>query len=430
MPIVVPTDTLAVSGVSVTPAQAHVLARDPHGDRAYANAVALPDPATMDALYAGTAPSISTAQTTTPQSGFIKYAPPLVTLSGTDIRGAFTFAGAGDFEIGTVSPDTNYALPTSKYPNTYASGQGTWSVEFGTDAQTFQTRFKHISASTQYRLSIDGRKVTDLTVSAGGITPGSGHLLTIDLGSAAPRRIRFDFATFPFGGVYIPPTRRIWGLPLVARRTAVLADSISDGSSQNTGAACGTWVDRYARMMGYPDMWRQGRGGTGYITAGSFATFQTRVTEDILPWNFDELIIWGGFNDSAGSQSEVATAADLLYETIQSGAPRCEIIVIGCWAPSGSPGSGQVNTNVTLRAAALNAGLPFIDTQSGEVLNASGTVIAEQGSWITGTGNTGAPTGTGNADLYIGTDGIHPNDAGHLYLSRRVYAARTALMTG
>lgn len=421
---------ISVTGASLTPAQAYALLSDPRGDRAYTDIRSLPDPVVVESLYAGTTPVTGTAQTTTPQTGFIKYAPPLVTLSGTDVRGAFTFSGAGGFQIGTVSPDTNYALPTSKYPNTYASGQGTWSVEFGTDAQTFQVRFKHISASTQYRLSIDGRKVTDLMQSAGGITPGSGHLITFNLGSAAPRRIRFDFATFPFGGVYIPPTARIWGVPLKGRRAAVLGDSISDGSAQNAGAACGTWVDRYARLMGYSDMWRQGRGGTGYITPGSFATFINRVAGDVAPWDFGELIIWGGYNDSAGEQAAIRAAADLLYQSIQVALPRCEIIVMGCWAPTGSPGSGQAATNVTLRAAALNAGLSFIDTQSGEVLNGLGTVIASQASWITGTGNTSAPTGTGNADLYIGPDGVHPNDAGHVYLSRRVHAARTALAGG
>lgn len=217
-------------------------------------------------------------------------------------------------------------------------------------------------------------------------------------------------------------------MPLRGRRAAVLGDSISDGSSSNTGAGLGTWVDRYARLMGYQDMWRQGRGATGYITAGSFATFQTRVPLDIAPWDFDELIVWGGFNDSLGDQAEIAAAAALLYDTIQVALPACELIVVGCWSPSGSPGASLVNTNATLRTVAASHELPFIDTQSGEIINRSGEVVASQGSWITGTGNVGAPTGTGNADLYISADATHPNDAGHLYLSRRMYAARTALM--
>jgi hypothetical protein len=156
----------------------------------------LPDPVTADALYVGTAPGISTAQTTTPTSGYIKYAPAGVTLSGTDVTGPFSYMGAGNFTIGVGSPDTNYVLPLSKYPNTYASGQAVWSVEFGTDAAIFQVRMKYISTATMYRLTIDGRKVTDLMQSSGGTTAGSGHLITIDLGSAASRRIRLDFTTF------------------------------------------------------------------------------------------------------------------------------------------------------------------------------------------------------------------------------------------
>lgn len=417
-----------MSDGSVTPLQAHTVLDDPHGDRSYTDMHAIPRHLMADAVYTGTAPIISTAQTTTPQVGFIKYAPAGVALAGTDVTGPFVYSGAANFQIGAVSPDTNYVLPLSKYPNTYASGQGTWSVEFWTDAQVFQVRMKYISTSTQYRLSINGQKVTDLTQPSNGITPGSGHLITFDLGSATPRQIRFDFATFPFGGVYVARSASIWAMTLRGRRAAVLADSISDGSASNTGAGCGTWVDRYARLMGISDMWRQGRGGTGYITPGAFATFQNRVALDVAPWDFQELIIWGGFNDSGGSQSAIDSAARLLYETVQAALPKCKLIVVGCWSPSGSPSSGQINTNATLKTASRSFGLPFIDVLSGQVFDGSGSVVAEQGKWITGTGNAGSPVGDGNADLYVSADGIHPNDAGHVYLSRRMYAARTALM--
>jgi len=41
--------------------------------------------------------------------------------------------------------------------------------------------------------------------------------------------------------------------------------------------------------------------------------------------------------------------------------------------------------------------------------------------WITGTGNTGAPTGTGNADVFMYPPGVHPNQDGHDYYARRLY---------
>lgn len=373
----------------------------------------LPDPALADSLYTGSAPTISTAQTTTPTSGYIKYAPPLVALSGSDVTGPYAYAGAGSFAIGATSPDTNYVLPLSKYPNTYASGQGIWSVEFGTDAQTLQVRFKYISSSTNYRLSIDGRKVTDLMQSSGGTTAGSGHMLTIDLGSAAPRRIRLDFYTMPFGGVYLPPSATMWRVPLQGGRLMVLGDSISDGSAQNTGAGAGTWFARAARLLGATDAWEQGRGGTGYITPGSYATFGDRVAADVVAWGPSRLVIWGGYNDNTGSQSAIGSAAASLFSAVKTGLPACQVLVIGCWAPTGSPATSIANTDTTLRTQAAAAGFPFVSPITGSVYDATGALLATHGAFIT----------SGNAAGYIGADSVHPTDAGHVYLSRRIVAA-------
>jgi lysophospholipase L1-like esterase len=378
----------------------------------------LPDQAVADTLYAGSAPTISTAQTTTPTTGYIKYAPPGVTLAGTDVTGPFAFMGAGGLQVGVGAPDNSYALPTSKYPNTYASGQSIWSVEFGTDAQIFQVRMKYISTATTYRLSIDGRKVTDLMQSSGGTTAGSGHLITIDLGSAAPRRIRLDFTTFPFGGVYLPPTATMWQVPSQGGRLMVFGDSLSDGSAQNTGAGAGTWFARAARLMGATDAWEQARGGTGYITPGSYATLADRVNADVIAWAPDRLIVWAGYNDNGGNQTTIGTAAASLYAAIKSGLPSCQVYVIGCWSATATPATSVSNTDATLRTAAAAAGFPFISPLTGSCYDATGTLVATHGPWIN----------SGNIAAYIGGDNIHPTDAGHIYLSRRITAALRALM--
>ncbi|MFD6934670.1 SGNH/GDSL hydrolase family protein [Streptomyces goshikiensis] len=381
----------------------------------------LPDPVTVDTLYAGTAPVISTAVGTTPTAGYVKYAPAGVALAGTDVTGPYMYAGAGNFAIGTVTPDTNYILPLSKYPNTYASGQGVWSVEFGTDSQIFQVRMKYISSATMYRLTIDGRKVSDLMQSSGGTNAGSGHLITFDLGSAAPRRIRLDFSTFPFGGIYLPSTATMWRMPLQGGRFMSFTDSLGDGSAQNAGAGAGTWVDRVARYMGSTDVWRQGRGGTGYISPGTspvYATFGDRAAADVIAWAPQRLVIWGGYNDNGGVQSEIAAAADSLYAAIKAGLPTCEVYVIGCWAPTATPAASIVNTDNTIKTAAATAGFPFISPLTGSIYAASGALVATHGAWIT----------SGNAAGYIGADSVHPNDAGHAYLARRITAAMRELM--
>lgn len=390
----------------------------------------LPDPVVVDSLYAGSAPSISTAQTGTPTSGYIKYAPAGVTLSGSDVTGPFTYLGAGGVQVGTGTPDSTYVLPTSRYPNTrsnLSSSQAVWTVEFGTDAQIFQLRFNYQTAG-MYRLSIDGRKVTDLMQAVGGTTAGSTHLMTVDLGSAAPRVIRFDFYTVPFGGVYLPPGATMWSTVPSGGRFMVFGDSLSDGSAINTGGGAGTWAHRTGRLLGSNDVWDEARGGTGYITAGSYATLANRVATDVVAWNPSRLVVWAGYNDNGGSQPTIASAAASLYSTIRAGLPSTEVYVIGCWSPTGSPGASITNTDATLRTAAAAAGYPFISPITGSIYDSAGTLVATHGAWITGTGRVGATTGTGNADIYIGTDAVHPTDAGHVYLARRIAASIRELM--
>ncbi|MFK0173409.1 SGNH/GDSL hydrolase family protein [Streptomyces sp. NPDC090306] len=378
----------------------------------------LPDPVVADSLYAGAAPTISTAQTTTPTTGYVKYAPAGVALTGTDVTAPFAYMGAGNFAIGATSPDTSYVLPLSRYPWTYASGQAVWSVEFGTDSQVFQIRVKWLTSS-MFRLSVDGRRVTDLMQAVAGTTAGSGHLITVDLGSATPRRIRIDFYSFPFGGIYLPAGATMWSVAPAGGRTMGFGDSLTDGSAYNTGGGAGTWLHRAARLFGCTDVWEQGRGGTGYVTAGSYATFADRVQADVIAWAPTRLYVWGGYNDNGGSQTAISTAAASLYATIKTALPLCETYVIGCWSPTGSPGASLTTTDATLRAAAAAAGLPFISPQSGAVYDASGALLATQGAWIT----------SGNAAGYVNaTDSVHPNDAGHAYLARRITDATRLLL--
>ncbi|MFZ3471473.1 SGNH/GDSL hydrolase family protein [Streptomyces sp. 2.9] len=371
----------------------------------------LPDPLTADSLYAGPAPVITTAVGTTPTAGYVRHVPDPIALAAGEVRGAFSFAGAGGFRAGTVTPDTQYVLPTSRYPNLYTSGQSVWCVEFGTDSRYIQVRYKHISAASMFRLSIDGRKVSDLAQPAGGTSAGSGHLITIDLGSAAPRTIRLDVTTMPFGGICLPPSANMWRVPLQGGRLAVLGDSISDGSAHNSGGGTGTWVQRAARLLGTTDVWEQGRGGTGYVNPGTTANFGTRAPADIVAWAPDRLIVFGGYNDVAGNdQAVIKAAATALYGQITQGLPACETYVIGCWAPTGTPAPSIVATDETLRSAAAGAGLPFVSPVTGTIYAATGQAVATHGPWIT----------TGSAPIYVGTDLVHPTDLGHFYLSRRI----------
>lgn len=380
----------------------------------------LPDPVIAETLYAGTAPLIGIAQTSTPTSGYLRWSPPGVALTGSDVTGPFSYRGAGGFQIGTGTPGTTYVLPTSRYPNTrgaLSSSQALWSLEFGTNAETFQVRVNHQTAA-HYRLWIDGRRVTELMQPLGGTTPGSTHLLTIELGSAAPRTIRLDFATVPFGGVFLPPTATMWAVPSRGGRLMVLGDSLPGGSDMNTGSGQGTWFPRVAQLLGCNDAWNEALGSTGYITAGTTTTLGNRAATDVIANNPTRLIIWAGYNDSAGDQGAIGTAAAALYAALKAGLPACEMFVVGCWSPLASPGAGQTNTDATLRIQAAAAGIPFISPLTGSCYDAAGALVATHGPFITAA-----------VTAYIGGDGVHPTDAGHLYLARRITATIRELMS-
>ncbi|QGZ53373.1 hypothetical protein GPZ77_34675 (plasmid) [Streptomyces sp. QHH-9511] len=373
---------------------------------------ALPDMSTADTVSAITAPTISVTQqsTSTIASAQALLAPD---------TGPFLYLGAGSFSYGTGTPDSSYYLPLSRYPNTYASGQANWSLEFCTDAAQFEIKFKYISTATKYRLSVDDRKITDLAQLTGASSAGSSHVLKVAFGSAAPRKIRFDFTTMPFGGLFLAPGATAWKPAPRGGRLGVFGDSISDGSAESTGAGIGTWTYRLGRLLGCTDVWDQSRGGTGYITAGSYATLGNRVANDITPYAFDRLIVWAGYNDNGGNQATISSAAASLYTALKSAvAPGGDIFVIGCYAPNGSPTTAITNTDTTLRTAAAGAGLPFVSPLTGTVYDAAGNAIVTQGPWIT----------TANASSYIGSDNVHPNDSGHIYLSRRVFQALCAAM--
>jgi hypothetical protein len=372
----------------------------------------LPDPLAADAVSS----EVPTVTLTGPQStSSIASAQALLAPN----MGPFLYQGAGSFQFGATFPDTTLYLPTSRYPNTYASGQANWAVEFETDAAQFEILFKYISTATRYRLTVNGRRVTDLAQATGASSAGSRYVLKFAFASAIPRRIRFDFTTMPFGGLFLPPGATAWKPASQGGRLGVLGDSISDGSAQNAGAGIGTWTYRAGRLLGCTDVWDQSRGGTGYITPGSFTTFGGRVAGDIAPYAFDRLIVWGGYNDNGGSQPSIQTAAESLFATLKDEVvPGGEVYVIGCWSPSGTPAASLTNTDATLKAAAAVAGLPFISPITGSIYNAAGTLVDTQGAWIT----------TANAATYVGADNVHPTDAGHTYLARRIVEALRTLM--
>lgn len=377
------------------------------------------DPTAVDTLYTP-APTISVAAWADPGANY--------TLVPSDLTGTnFQYRGATDFQFGGAFPDTIMALPTSRYPHLYTSPQGIWSVEFMTDASEIKLYFKDSSAAATYRLKVNGKRLTDLPQATGGTGSGGRRLLTIDFGSAAVRRVCLEFATVPFAGIYVLKPGSIWKPGPYFDKVIFTGDSTFGGSAMNTGSGQGMWIARLAEMLGIQDPWNSSIGSTGYLvrTASNTNNMLDRIYADTLVYNPSKIVLGGGYNDNASPIADVTANINAVGRLIAAEAPQAKVYVVGPWSPVGPAAAGTIAVNNAVKNMANANGWPFIDQLTGNVTKGDVTLLTGT-QWITGTGNTGAPAGNGNADIYIGTDTTHGNDACQKYIADRMYRALIA----
>jgi lysophospholipase L1-like esterase len=372
-------------------------------------ALTFADPAVVDALTTDVPTTTLVAGATTSIVGATLVAP-------TDAR--LRYRGAGGMGYGAAFPDTTLYQATSRYPGTWGS-PSQFSFEFIHTGTQFALLFKYISAFSQVRIKVDGRRVTTLTVSPGAGTAGSRFNLKVVFGSSATRRITIETSTLPFGGVFLPSGDTMVAVSAYSARTIFLGDSITGGSAANAGLGAGTYPHLLGPYIGADDPWNAAIGATGYIAAGTAVKFGDRIA-DVTSWSPKVVVLWGGYNDRGQSLTTLATNASAVFSAVKSGVPAAEIYVVGCWSP-GTPTDTQVlDVDATLKAAAASASLPFMSPVNGKVYSAAGTQVADLGAWI-GTGETGTLIGS--------ADHIHPTDAGHARIADRMRTSLLALNT-
>lgn len=365
-------------------------------------------PATVDTLYTPAPTVTTTAQSTTTIAGATLITP-------ADTR--WSWRGAGGFRTnGTTAPDNALWQATSRYNNAWGSPSA-GAFEFVHTGQMFEVQFKYISTATMYRLTVNGQRVTNTPQTVGGTTAGNRHVLKVDFGTRATRTVRLTVSTMPIGGVFLPSGDTFAATTAANTRMIFLGDSITGGSAMNTGLGAGTYPWRVGRYVGVDDPWNSGVGSTGYVVAGTSVAFGTRVQADVIDWAPHVVVVWGGYNDALQTQATIRTAADSLYATLKAGLPTAETYIVGCWAPTTTPAASLTATDETLRAAAAAAGFPFMSPITGRVYAGNGQQLADQGPWIATAADVTA---------YVGTDNVHPNDAGHAYIADRLRRALVA----
>lgn len=268
-----------------------------------------------------------------------------------------------------------------------------------------------VGAVGQFRVLINDQYVS-LTETAANQTDVAFHYYGIDLGSRQAVKLTVEFEGTALAWIGIDVTGTYWQATKRQPRVLFLGDSLT-ASTAATAQGLG-WAQWLSARLGWEDPWCDGVGGSGYLAPGVGHSFAPRATFN-YQYQPDVIVVFGGVNDRpvnspAFTAAALQTAASALYADIaanalpgiNSGLPP-KVYVLGCWQPSGTVTADILAANNAIKAAALAAGVTFIDTTG----------------WVTGTGNTGAPTGTGNADFVISGDALHPTNEGHQLIGFR-----------
>lgn len=309
-------------------------------------------------------------------------------------------------------------------------------IEFMTDAPKIGiAQLNQINQSTPMAIEVDGRRVQPGSLVPGSNIGGGGNTILDWSGSAAKgrraRRIRARFYGSTLGvNVNLDTLSSVWAVRNANRyRFFAEGDSLEVGAAatgtNKGGVAAGISLgEQFANLIGCDDFISGGIGGTGFVNAGSFNTYVTRLPF-LISCAPDVVGIFGNFNDAGQGTSASRQQAIITYlQALRAGLPRALIFV---WGPWPTNVSGVTTTTWPANPAANATTLVTADADMQIATAAAGVgaffyslINDPAGSWCYGTGKSSSTTGNGNADLYVsGSDGVHPTQQGTDYQARR-----------
>jgi lysophospholipase L1-like esterase len=203
-----------------------------------------------------------------------------------------------------------------------------------------------------------------------------------------------------------PPRRPVVAIPeskpVVVSRTAPRAFTAAFlGDSYTSGwSGAGLGARGWPRIVGAAQGWKVVNlavAGTGFINPGWTGQPIGSRVQAAIARHPDVVVVAGGHNDSRWSVAAVAAAADRVILRLHASLPNARLVILAPIWPTGSPPLRCLQLRDHLRRTAARVGAVFVDP------------LAE--NWF-----------GGGRHAMILADGIHPSDAGHRYIARRVLA--------
>jgi lysophospholipase L1-like esterase len=318
--------------------------------------------------------------------------------------------------------------------NTHNTGSGAftptrWFKEFMHYGQSFETGIRGGATTAEFRVWADGKPSHSTPQSIATASNNSRYYLKVDFGSVALRHVMIEVSVATLGSLVIGPADAVWkpDVRYKGPRVIVVGDSFTAGA--NGVSSSNTWPNKLAELMGWRDVWIAGEGGTGYVNRGNTGigadNYVFRVPYDVLPWSPDIVLLSGGLNDENNAATAAVNAVTIMA-SIRASLPAAKLIVFGAVYTTGTPTANMVGTRDAIRAAAATYAHLSIEAMNGPYPYSGSTSDYTSKAWLTGSGKSGSPSANGNADVFRGTDGTHPTQAGHDYYGHRVAQAISA----
>ncbi|MEO6827702.1 MAG: SGNH/GDSL hydrolase family protein [Microbacteriaceae bacterium] len=171
-----------------------------------------------------------------------------------------------------------------------------------------------------------------------------------------------------------------------------VGNSFVGGSSMDSGATF-RWPSIVAREVGAAAQIITA-GSSGYVTPGELMQTYPELAKRISP-SARAVVFLGSDDDANRSFDEIRAGALDAFATARARAPEARLLVIATFWVDDDPPAGILNSRDAVRAAAAQAGVAFVDP------------IAD--GWL-----------VNDPAITIGSDGLHPTDAGHSELAARI----------
>lgn len=178
------------------------------------------------------------------------------------------------------------------------------------------------------------------------------------------------------------------GAPLIA----FIGNSFIGGSAMDSGPTF-RWPSIVAGELG-ADAQVISAGSSGYATRGEGLLTYPDLAEHVSR-DARVVVFLGSDDDAHRSFDEIRKAASDAFTIARARAPEARLLVIATFWVDADPPAGILTSRDAVRAAAAEAGVTFADPIAG--------------GWLVGN-----PTAT------IGSDGLHPTDAGQSELADRI----------